>query len=129
VVLDYVGVTLADEGAEIGYELRFVRFVRRFENLHQPLRIPDGNHEDPSPLRTERRCLEIELEPVKIGVDHIAKVGAPRRHQILLHRPDPVVILLDIIQASNRLAESLRGAGKDCPFQRAPIVRREDISI
>ncbi len=96
-ILDHIGVALADQRAEISDQIGFVAWVRRFKNGGQPARITHGHQEDPPAPRAQRGRFEIELKPVQIAIREVAKVGSPGRHQVLLDRADPVVALLYVV--------------------------------
>ena len=123
VILNNIGVALADQRTQIGDQRCFVGGGGRFKNGRQPLCIAHGDQENTPALGTQRGRFKIELEAVEIGICEVAKVDPAGRHQVLLNWPDPVIVVLNIIQVFDWLAEPLCCAGADRPLQRAPITR------
>jgi hypothetical protein len=65
------------------------------------------------------------LQPVEIGVSQAAKIGLAGCHQILLGRPDPVIIVVKIVEAADRTAKPLARALEDRLLQRVAGPRRD----
>src|SRR5262245_63897601 len=128
-IFDDVGVTFANKRTQIGDQASFVGWVWRLKGGSQALCIAHSYHKDAPALGAQGGRFEVELEPAEIAICEIAIINPPRYHQVLLDWPDPVVPILYIVEAFDRLAQPLACAGDNRPLQRTSITCRNQVAI
>src|SRR5689334_2810334 len=89
-VLDHIGILLADQGAKICNQAGLVLRSGSVERGGQTTVIANGHHEDTPTMRVERGRLQIELQAVKIVVDQATEVDTTTEHQVLLNGSDSI---------------------------------------
>ena len=80
-------------------------------------------------LRAQRRRFKIELKPVKIVVAKTSEIDPACLHQVLFNGTNPIVAVVEIMEASNGPPQTACRAGQDSPFQICSIQRRDAIAI
>src|SRR5690606_16763343 len=95
----------------------------------QAPRIEHRDEEDAPTLWAERSRLKVELQAVQVAITQAAKIDAPTAHQVLLHRPDPVVAIVEVVEAFERAAQALAGTVQDIALKEAAITGADQVAV
>jgi hypothetical protein len=112
VILQNIRIAFSDRRAEALDDGGFVGRRWSLKQRLETLIVADGDQENATLAGIERGGFQVELEAVNVFISQPTKVGSARQHQILLDRPNKVVIPVEVMQTGDRATKVASGAAQ-----------------